>query len=692
MRKRWQLQKNLSEKKALAQSLSQDLDLPLFAAMLAVLRGVQNEESLPAFLGETEPIYCNPYDLPDMEQAVIRIAYALEQGQPIAVYGDYDCDGVTATALLYTYFREKTEYVAYYLPDRHGEGYGMSIQGIDELHARGCKLIVTVDNGISALREIDHANALGIDVVVTDHHQPGHALPNAIAVVNPHRKDCDLPFRAFAGVGVAFLLMCAMEGCEPEELLPIYGDFTALGTVADLVDLAADNRAFVRAGLDVINENPRPWVSAMRRIARCDTKPLSAVSLAFTLAPRINAAGRMEHANYALALLLAKTIEEAEPLAQQLEQLNADRQGIERAIETEAIAWLESNPNHKNDRVMVFAGEGWHAGVIGIVAARMTERLGRPCFIVAVVDGIGTGSGRSIEGFSLFEALQNSDALFIKYGGHAQAAGLTIAAQDIDRFRSDVNAYAMAREMPLPTLRLDMKLNAANVTTALTDQLAMLEPFGTGNPQPVFALQNMRLVAITPLSNGKHLKLLLEQGEKRLSALQFHKRREDFLFEPGDELDLAVTLETNEYNGQRSVSMFVQCVKHHRVPNEMLLRAKQITENVLRGETIDAALAKEITPVRSDFAAVYRLLQKTPNCTPERLFLLLQCQDAAHMTRVWLAVKIFCEMGLLREDMNERVTCNAVTQKTNLEDAPLFKQLVAIANCANYANQLMESG
>ncbi|MDR2686491.1 MAG: single-stranded-DNA-specific exonuclease RecJ, partial [Oscillospiraceae bacterium] len=574
MRRRWVLTRTGQEgHRALAAQLSEELELPPFAALLALGRGVA-AEALPAFLGLEEEEFVNPYDLPDMEAAVERIALALSRGEHIAVFGDYDADGVTAAALLYSWLAARQKMVSYYLPDRRREGYGMNMEAVDALYERGAKLIVTVDNGTSALREIEHARALGIDVVVTDHHQVGGALPACHAVVNPHREDCALPFKEYTGAALAFLLVCALEGSEPQELLPAYGELVALGAVADVAPLLCDNRAFTRAGLANLNTQPSIGLAALLRAAnlKAQKRPLGTSALSYAIAPRINAAGRMGLADEALELLLCGDEEQAERLAQKLDLYNEERQRTERGIQEQALLWLEDHPGHAHDRVLVFAGEGWHEGVIGIVASRMTERFGKPCLLLAVHGDTAKGSGRSLPGFHLFRAIHNSAHLMQKYGGHELAAGFTLPTADVDRLREEINQYAAAQgEMPFPEQRLDAKLWPARLSAALADEIALLEPFGPGNPQPVFALQRMKLIAATPLSENRHLRLTLEQDAARVTAMAFHTAKEDFPFLPGDEIDLAVTLEANEYMHERSVTLIVKGAKFSALPNEALL-------------------------------------------------------------------------------------------------------------------------
>jgi single-stranded-DNA-specific exonuclease len=677
------LEKEQAERKTQATALAQSTALPPLAALLALRRGLREQEEILAFLGADEPCFTNPYDLPDMERAAERIERALATGEHITVFGDYDCDGVTATALLYTYLKERTRALSWHIPDRRAEGYGLTVSAIDQLAERGTQLIITVDNGVSALREIAHARALGIEVVVTDHHQVGDELPACAAVVNPHRSDCDLPFRDYAGVGVAFLLVCALEGCEPPELLATYGDLVALGTVADVVPLLDENRAFVRAGLALFDTSAqRLGLEALRRAARTEKRPMNATGLAFTLGPRINAAGRMDHAGTALELLLTDAPEMAERLAQRLQLLNEERQKTEQDIAEQTELWLAENPARRYDRVLVFAGSDWDEGVIGIVASRMTERFGRPCLMLSVNGETAKGSGRSLPGFSLFEAIHNSKALMIKYGGHALAAGFTLAAADVDRFRSEINAYAAQREMPFPLQALDARLNPSRLDVRLTDEIALLEPFGASNPAPVFLLRGLALRAVTPVSNGKHLRLTFDAEGTALTAMAFHTRRADFTFKPGDVLDLAVALERNEYMGKQEISLLLKNAKYSALPNEVLLHAQRLTEAALRGESIPPTCV----PRRETAAKLYPLVKQAgaEGLTPEALFLalgtgFLQKAAAADYARLWLAAKVLCDCGILREDAAERWYPAQPSSRVAFEASPLLRRIAASA-------------
>ena len=677
IRKRWILRGGQAENRALALSLSQEEGLPPFASMMALGRGIAPEE-LPGFLGLAEEPLCNPYDLPDMEAAAERVERALALGEHITVFGDYDADGVTATALLYHYLSARTERVDYALPDRHKEGYGLSMAAVDRLAEGGTGLLITVDNGVSALREIAHAKALGIDTVVTDHHQVGGALPECAAVVNPHREDCGLPFKEYTGVGLAFLLVCALEGCEPEELLPAYGELVALGTVADVAPLLGDNRAFARAGLATLNEGPSVGTAALLRAAKSTRRPLGTSALSFTLAPRINAAGRMGLAEEALDLLLCGDEAKAERLAGQLDLYNEERQQTEQEILRQALAWLELRPDIQRQRVLVFAGEGWHEGVIGIVASRMVERFGKPCIMIATNGEAAKGSGRSLPGFHLFEAIHASAHLMQKYGGHELAAGFSLPSASVDQFRREINQYAAGMDMPFPLLQLDAKLHPGRISPDLADELSLLEPFGQGNPQPVFALTGLNLVAATPLSENKHQRLTLEQDDARVTVMAFHTAKEDFLFAPGDAMDLAVTVEASEYMGQRGVTLIVKGMKFAALPNEALLQAERLVEGALRREAVPGM--GDLLPSREDGALVFRLLKKagTP-LPPERFFLAAGLKEAEEMARLWLAAEVLRELGVLEVDAQGRYCLAPAGERAEWEKSELAEFLKGAA-------------
>ena len=533
--------------------------------MLLQIRGITTAQEIEDFLHndtEIEP----PWDIKDMEKACVRVHEAIAQEELICVYGDYDADGVTSTALLYSYLEAVGARVMYYIPSREAEGYGMNNAAVDTLHQKGVKLIITVDNGIAAINEIRYAKSLGVDTVVTDHHMPLGELPDACAVVDLHRSDCPSRFKQLSGVGVAFKLIMALEGeyCDVDSLLDMYADLLCLGTIGDIVELKSENRVFVKRGLLSMRHTERTGLYALIRNAGLMGKPITAGNVSFTLVPRINAVGRLGASGRSVELLLTNDEEEAGEFAAAMSYDNAERQQIERDILEKIDARVTRDPRLVMDKVLVLDGENWHQGVVGIVASRIREIYGKPTIIISRDGENAKASGRSVEGFALCDAVAACGDLLTHYGGHPMAAGLSLPSANIDVFRKRINDYADRQStMPFDTLHIDCKLNPAAISLDLVGELNVMKPYGAGNPTPVFGFFNMVLTNIIPLSNNKHLRLVLSRGSVSMSAMLFFTSTEDFPYEKGEVLDIAATLEINEYNDRSSVSVIVKDVKAH---------------------------------------------------------------------------------------------------------------------------------
>lgn len=546
-----------------AAAFAQTYGVPFFLAMLMNIRGLDDAAHLREFLGEGEPL-SDPFLLKDMDKAAARITRAVDNMEKIAVYGDYDADGVTSTAMLYSYLETRGADVIFYIPQREGEGYGMNMGAVEYLKEQGVSLIVTVDNGISSVQEVARANELGIDVVVTDHHRPQAILPDAVAVVDAYRPDDTSPYKHFSGVGIAFKLLMALEdgAGDVEDLLEAYSDLAAIGTIGDIVPLTGENRTLIRAGLERLSQSDRPGVQALLENAGIAGKALTSTNVAFTLVPRINATGRMGAPERAVRLLISGYEEEAEVLSEEICADNEERRRVEAEIAEAAFADIEAK-GYMKDRVVVVDGENWHHGVIGIVASRVTERCGKPCMIISRGETEAKGSGRSIEGFSLFEAICACGDLLIKFGGHPMAAGITLKPENIEAFRKRINRYAAEHfpQMPTQTVTLDCKLNPAALSVSMAQSLTQLEPFGNGNPQPVFGLFNMELSNVTPVGGGGHLRLTLEKNGAVITAMRFNTKPEELPYHIGDKIDLAVQLEAREFRGQPSLTVIVRDMK-----------------------------------------------------------------------------------------------------------------------------------
>jgi len=668
------------DKEAAAQ-LAEACGLHPFLALMLSLRGVTNAAEAEAFLLSGES--CDdPFGFQDMDAAVERIARAVSNGERIAVFGDYDADGVTATALLYTYLRENGADVFYRIPKREGEGegYGLRPCTVDALAADGARLIVTVDNGITAVEAVEHANTLGVDVVVTDHHQPQEILPRAVAVVDPHRADCGSMFKDYAGVGVAFKLVCALDGDE-DAMLARYADLVALGTLADVMPLTGENRLLVREGLRVLNRGERVGLRALSEAAGVADKTLTSGVALFSIAPRLNAAGRMGEPQLAEQLLLSEDPQESARLAGEIQTLNVRRQEVESRILEEVIARLEREEQLLCDRVLVVEGQGWHAGVVGIIAARLLERYGKPCLVLNVSGESAHGSGRSLAGFSLFDALTAVGDMLENYGGHELAAGVTLAADKVAEFRRRINAYAAEHYpvMPTPALRLDFKLRPNQVDTEKLQLIAALEPFGNGNPTPVFQLSDMKLENVTPVGNGRHLRLAFSRDGAMISAMKFQTTQAEFPVPCGARLHLAVTLERNEFRGVVSPSLIIKDIHFAETDQEEFVREMAQVSALRRREAVENAA--DCIPERVHTTALYRLLHATGTWTGSVEQLWYAVGRGMRLSQLLVALESLREAALVQvNDTGDRMTVKVLPAegKADLSRTPIMEFLTYI--------------
>jgi single-stranded-DNA-specific exonuclease len=631
-----------------------------------------DEFEVESFLFDTDLI--DPFTLPDMDKACERILEAVKNGESITVFGDYDADGVTSTALLYSYLSSRGANVDYYVPDRAGEGYGMNCEAIDRLAERGTRLIVTVDNGISAIEEIEYAKALGIDTVVTDHHKVGEVLPDAVAVVDPHREDSLCEFSEWAGVGVAFKLISALDGNEGYELLEQYADIIALGTVADIVSLKGENRIIVRSGLAFINlaiesNTLRKGISALLAESG-STGSLDASSLAFRVGPRINAAGRMGSAERAIKLLLTDDENEAKALAEEISQANSQRQEIESRITQAAVEIIENEPNIKYRRVIVVSGRDWHQGVIGIVASRLVERYGKPCIVISENDDCAKGSGRSIDGFSLYDALSYCKDTLVQYGGHTLAAGLSVENQRIGEFREKINEYAEALPRPVAELSIDCKLNPASINTEILSSIEMLAPFGAENPQPIFGLYNMEITALQPVGNGKHMRMTLQKNGYSVGAVMFSVTAAEFPFRQSDKVDVAVRLSLGEYMGKERINVQIKDIKFSALDDDKVISSNQVYDDFCAGVLKGACL--DVT--RELCGEVYRFMRVNNNWRYSAEVLCYRLGlSAERIADCSVALDVLTELGILNcEDMCYTLPAESV--KNPIENSCVFNK------------------
>lgn len=670
--------------KDIAVDISMRHELPMLIAMILEIRGIINDDEINDFL-YNESVLSDPFDAKDMDKAVERIKQAIENYEKICIYGDFDADGVTSTALLYSYLDTVGANVMFYIPAREGEGYGMNKEAVDLLAYQDVKLIITVDNGIAAVDEIAYAKSLNIDTVVTDHHMPNSVLPDAVAIVDLHQEDCDSSFKELSGVGVALKLVMAIEGeyGDTEQILENYSDLAALGTIGDIVELVGDNRVIVKNGLKYISNSDRCGIKALVEQSGLSDRKITTGNVSFTLVPRINAGGRLGLSKKTVSMLLAEDEQTAFEIAQELCEDNTQRQAIEKEILDDIDGRIKRDPTIVQNRVIVVCGENWHQGVIGIVASRLKEAYGKPSIVISIDDDVCRASGRSVKGFSLCDAVFACSDLLTQFGGHPMAVGFGILSENIDAFIQAINDYAKTVQMPIPELELDCKLNPAQLSVSLADQLSMLEPFGAGNPTPLFGLYNMTVSDIHELGGGKHLKLTLSRGANSVTAMKFSTTKKDFPYIVGDVVDCAVTLDKNIYNNIENLSIIIKEMRFSNIDEEEIFASKEDFEAFCRGDDITPQQALHLLPDRGEFALVYRYLRANSGFNFP-IDVLLYRLNSASLSYGKLRVILECmnELSLIEiyEGMHStKIKLNEVEGKVNLDDSLIISKLKEVS-------------
>lgn len=667
--KRWIVADADKEKASL---LSEKLNIDPFIAFLLVSRGIDSELAASDFLSDS-CVFTSPYSFVDMDKAVERINIALENDEKICIYGDYDCDGVTSTALLYTFLESIGANVIYFIPNRLTDGYGMNMSAIDEIKTAQTDLIITVDNGISAIEEAEYISSLGMDLVITDHHQIGDSLPKAWAVVNPHRPENNITFRDFAGVGVAFKLACALYDGDVDEMLEQYADLVAIGTIGDVVPLIGENRSLVKAGLDMINADSRIGITALKSASGNGESEMTSVEVAFQLCPRINAAGRMDTAYRALELLISDDYEQAQFKAQQLNLENAHRHEVESNILDDIKNMISADSLIADERVIVIAGRNYHHGVIGIVAARVVSEYGKPAIIIGIDDdGSCTGSARSVEGFNIFDAISSCSEILTHFGGHPLAAGLSMTENNIDAFRKKINTYAreMHPVMPSQSIRLDCKLSPFYLSTELADSLSLLEPYGADNSQPVFGLFNVTLLSVAPIGDGKHIRMELQKKGHSFKVVKFKTTVQSLPYKSGDIVDLAVSVSKNFYKGRYYLSVRCEDIRLNAVDDDKYFAQKSDYELFKLGISTKG----ELYPARDCFALLYRFLKENNGWSYSFDDLYFALRQQLTYGQLSFAIQAFEEAGLIANNENG-IVLNKIQGKAQLECTNVIKTL-----------------
>lgn len=714
--KKWIFKDNFDlDSKLGAKKIAEELGLNHIIANLLYARGYKDTESAKKFIYMETEMLSNPFDMKDMELGISRIHKAIQNNEKITVYGDYDVDGVTAVCTLYLYLKSKGASIDYYIPNRTCEGYGVSTQAIDALSKGGTKLVVTVDTGITANYEVEYAKSLGIDFVITDHHECRSDLPEAVAVINPHRPDCPYPFKELAGVGVVFKFISAYEeryegvsrALATRRIFESYADLVAIGTIADVMPIKSENRLIVSYGLKMLEETKRPGIAALIKAstmraeaAKQDKKKrktkVTSGFIGYTLAPRINAAGRIKSAEIAVELFLSDNIGHATEIAELLCAANKERQGEENNIMQDANKMIAGMDIAENP-IIVLNADNWHHGVIGIVASRITEKFSRPSILISFkkndmesedeVD-IGKGSGRSIKGLNLVDALCYCSEYLTKFGGHELAAGLSVSRENLESFKKKINEYAKSNlneEDMIPTFEADMKIDFSDITLDFAEKLQLLEPYGVGNPVPTFVITGAVVNEITSVSDGKHTRFVFGDGNTTLSAMFFSNSPASLGINHGDTVDIMFTVDINEWMNRRSVQLIVKDIKHSHGHSSSIESQKNRYNQIHNGDKFGEE--ENILPSRDDFAVFYKFVSSSVrqgNSTFSISEILSSLSRQKELTsfnyiKIKIMIKVFTELNILGiEEIADdiyRFRIYYSGTKTDLEKSNILRKL-----------------
>lgn len=674
--------------------LCSELKVSEILAMLLIKRGIRHPADARWFMNTDDLYLYDPFLLNDMDKAVERIHKAIEKNEKICIYGDYDVDGITSTAVVFKYLREKRADVMYYIPKRLSEGYGMNKGAVKLLADKGVNLVITVDNGICANDEIEYAKELGIDVVVTDHHECRGELPECCAVVNPKRPDNKYPFDCLAGVGVAFKLVCALEGGKVDEVFyNRYVDLAALGTISDVMPLRDENRQIVAKGLKCIENGSNAGVTALIDEAFCEKnknydKHISTSTIGFTVAPRLNAAGRIGDVEKALEILITSEYQDCLKIADELCTKNRERQYVENKIYNEAIELIEKEHDFENDKIIVVCAEGWHHGVVGIVASKITEKYGLPSILICRENDVGKGSARSIKGFNINEAIHFCKDNLIKHGGHELAAGLTLELSSVDEFKKSINDYARERitdEMLAGSVEIDAELCGKDISLELCAELSVLEPCGTDNTAPLLYMRDVEILDVISLGQNKHTKLVLKKDDCVFDGLLFGFCPDDFTVPESSFIDILFNLDVNEFRGVKSPQVIIRDIRMCELDAKCCAYQTQFYYDMLSG--IHPEYAPEIELCRK----VYVYLRSNKDKLLANVNIYFLAQQISKSIKMNLSfpvlaiiLDVFCELGLCvlykTDESIMRIEMRKADGKVDLESSETLNKVRNIQN------------
>ncbi len=552
-------------------NISKAYGISPITAIILYNRGIRTEQEIKNFLGCDLSVMHDPYLMKDIDKAVERILLAKENGEKVTIYGDYDVDGITSIAILYKHLESLGMTVDYYVPDRIAEGYGVNREALDKIKESGSSVVITVDTGITAVEETEYAKTIGLDMIITDHHECKEQIPTSYASIDPKQKNCGYPFKNLAGVGVAFKLIQALDKNVPlEKLMELYSDLVCLGTVADISPLVDENRILVTEGLKRFKTTKNVGLKALIDVTTANNNNITTSTIGYIIAPRINASGRLGCAARSVELFLTEDENKAKELAEDLCKENTIRQQTEQKMFAEALEYIEKHPEIKDDKVLVIPHEDWHHGIVGIVSSKITEKFYKPSILFAIDGDEAKGSGRSVSGYNLFEALENCSGILEKFGGHELAAGLSVKTENIDAFRKAINEYTPEKTeetTTVPTVNIDAVIKAAYITNETVDDINKLQPFGVENPAPVFAAKNLKIHRISTMSENKHLRMTLLKDGKYLDTVGFGMGEYFNCFKEGDFVDVAFGISINDYKGFHNVQLILKDIKLSEVKN-----------------------------------------------------------------------------------------------------------------------------
>ena len=558
MNKKWECYNNNIEE---VQKIAKNFNVSNLLATILSNKNISSENEIEKFLNPTRNDFYDPFLMPDMKIAVDRILEAMSKKEKIIIYGDYDVDGITSITVLKQFLEDRGIEVGQYIPNRLNEGYGLNKKAIEEIVKQKYTLMITVDCGISGVEEVEYANSLGIETIITDHHEQGEEIPNALAVVDAKRKDNKYPFNQLAGVGVVFKLIQALGIClglEEKEYLK-YLDLVCVGTISDIVPLVDENRVIAKLGLKLVQVTKNIGLKTL--LDTVGYKKIDSITISFGVAPRINACGRMGFQNEALDLFLTKSEKEAMEISDRLNEYNRQRQDTEKKIFSEALQKIEKS--EKDKPCIILGSENWHHGVIGIVASKVTDMYFKPSILICFEDGIGKGSGRSVPGFDLHEALSKCDKYVEKFGGHSMAIGITVTQDNFNKFKEEFEEYTKNSDIDkiVPIIYIDQEVTLKDINLKAAKELQLLEPFGEGNKMPLFLYKNLRIDSIRALSEGKHLKLTLKDDNYIIDAIGFNMGALANEYLIGDKIDVVGTLEINSFNNVEKIQINLKDVR-----------------------------------------------------------------------------------------------------------------------------------